>query len=100
MPKFSQTFTVPGENGPMPLMLKGRYAQTLEALIKAGPKGITAHEISSWALRLSHYIFILRTEYGLIIHMAKEPHGGSCPGWHGRYTLETGCQLVPEREAA
>ena len=62
----------------------GRYAQTLRALVEAGNRGTTALEISSWALRLSHYIFILRTRDGLNIENRNEPHDG---GQHGRYFL-------------
>ena len=69
-----------------PLRLTGRYAQTLRALIEAGDRGVTALEISTWALRLSHYVFVLRREHGLEIEMQREPHDG---GWHGRYFLRT-----------
>ena len=54
----------------------GRYAQTLMALVEAGPRGVTALEMSSWTLRLSHYIFILRTRDGLNIETQNEPHDG------------------------
>ena len=68
------------------LRLVGRYAQTLRALVNAGDKGVTALEVSTWALRLSHYIHTLRHEYGLHIEMQREPHDG---GWHGRYFLRS-----------
>jgi hypothetical protein len=48
-------------------VLNGREAQTLIALVEAKQQGTTALEISSWALRLSAYIFNLRKECGLDI---------------------------------
>ena len=51
-----------------------RFIQTLWALTEAGPKGVTALEMSSWALRLAHYIHILRTKYGLSLHSPTDPH--------------------------
>lgn len=76
----------------------GRDAQTLEALISAGRQGITALDLSSWAVRLSHYIFKLRRTYGLAIDMIEESHGGEFPGKHGRYFLRSQVELL--REAA
>jgi len=64
--------------------LCGKEAQSLIALIKAKQKGVTALEVSSWALRLSAYIHILRRRYNLDIPMIRESHPG---GFHGRYFL-------------
>ncbi len=82
------------------LTVTGRYAQTLKALVAAGQSGTTALEISSWALRLSHYVFILRREYGLEISMELEPNGGDYGGSHGRYRLVSRVLLIDEQEAA
>ena len=68
-----------------------RFIQTLRALTEAGPKGVTALEMSSWALRLAHYIHILRTKYGLDIETRNEPHEG---GKHGRYFLRSTVVLI------
>lgn len=71
--------------------IRGRIAQTLHALLKASTKGITAAEMSNWALRLSAYIHILRQDYGLSIETVREPHKG---GSHGRYILHSNVTLV------
>jgi len=73
------------------LRLVGRFAQTLRALVDAGDRGVTALEISTWALRLSHYVYVLRHRCGLAIEMARESHDG---GWHGRYVLRTPVRIV------
>jgi hypothetical protein len=65
--------------------------RALVALIRAGSKGVTALELSSWAYRLGAYVHILRHEYGLAIETLREPHDG---GWHGRYVLHTPCQII------
>ena len=68
-----------------------RFIQTLRALVEAGNRGTTALEMSSWAWRLSHYIFILRRDYGLNIETRNEPHDG---GTHGRYFLKSSVVLI------
>lgn len=83
----------------------GRYGQTLRELIKAGDEGITAQEVSSWALRMSHYIDVLRKDsrYRLHIETVMEGHEvpGMGPGQHARYILRTRCELIDDmREAA
>lgn len=72
----------------------GRFAQTLDALVKAGASGITGQEVGGWAVRLSHYIFRLRHDHGLMIDMALEQHGGTFPGQHGRYRLLSRVRIV------
>jgi hypothetical protein len=72
----------------------GRFAQTLDALAKAGPAGITSQEVGGWAVRLSHYIFRLRRDHGLSIDMELEEHGGAFPGQHGRYRLLSRVRIV------
>lgn len=66
-----------------PFRVKGQTARTLMALVEAGQSGITALEMSTWALRLAAYILDLR-RLGLLIQMESEPHEG---GWHGRYRI-------------
>ncbi len=99
--RLKLTFQIFRPEGDEIITLQGQYARTLFHLIQAGKKGITALEISSWALRLSHYIFILRTEYFLEIEMVREPHGGPAgEGWHGRYFLHTSVKILSDSEAA
>lgn len=78
----------------------GQVARTLKALIHAGPRGVTSLDIAgTWALRTSHYIFVLRREHGLNIAMDREPHEGPAgAGWHGRYRLLTPVRLMEESE--
>ena len=68
-----------------------RFIQTLRALLEAGNRGTTALEMSSWALRLGHYVFILRHKYGLDIETKTEPHDG---GHHARYVLHSQVRLI------
>jgi hypothetical protein len=101
MSKLIRTFEVVTEDGPRSIRLVGRFAQTAEALVTAGPRGITALDLSNWAVRLSHYVFILRKDHGLNIEMMMEGHDGPFPGHHGRYVLTTPMRLITdEREAA
>jgi hypothetical protein len=78
----------------------GRVAQTLEALAEAGSKGITAQDVGGWAVRLSHYIFKLRSVYGLSIKTSMESHGGTFPGKHGRYVLLTQIRIEEQDSEA
>ena len=73
--------------------LRGRYSQALQALIEAGDKDVTAAEVSSWALRLSHYVHILRRDHNLDIEMQLERHGPPYEGQHGRYFLRSNVRL-------
>lgn len=70
--------------------VKGQTSRTLYELMKAGPKGVTALEVSTWALRLSAYIFNLR-KLGLEIATLHEEHP---EGWHGRYVLVTPVEIL------
>ena len=71
---------------------KGREAQTIIALVKAGSKGITSLETfqAGWAVRLGAYIFDLK-KMGVPIVTTREPHEG---GKHGRYTLTCPVEIV------
>lgn len=70
---------------------KRRVAQTLLWLVHKGSGGVTALEVSSWALRLGAYIFTLRHGYGLSIVTLREPHDG---GSHGRYVLNDVVEIL------
>ncbi len=78
------------DGGPA-FVVAGQEAKTLVALAKAGAAGVTAQEVSTWALRLSAYVHVLRRR-GLEIEMARESHSG---GWHGRYLLHSSVTLEP-----
>ena len=79
-----------GDAEPRKITVTGR--RTLAALISSGSAVITALELSSWALRLAHYIFVLRSEYDLTIITHDEKHN---EGSHGRYVLVTPVTLAP-----
>jgi hypothetical protein len=66
--------------------VRGQCARALQALVTAGPTGITAMEVQGWAYRLAAYIHNLRRHHGLVVITAREPHPG---GWHGRHVLLT-----------
>lgn len=74
-----------------PFIVKGQTARCLTALVAAGPRGTTALETSSWALRFSAYCFDLRHKHGLDIATLREPHEN---GWHGRHILQTPVTIV------
>jgi hypothetical protein len=77
-----------GPNGP--IRATGQVGRALESLIQVGSAGVTALEISTWALRLSHYVYVLRNKHGLVIDTIREPHGDVTDGqWHGRYVLRS-----------
>ena len=69
--------------------LKGRPAEALYALVRVGPHGLTAAEVSNWALRLAAYVKTLR-DLGFLIDTISEKHAG---GSHGRYVLRTGVRV-------
>jgi Helix-turn-helix domain len=89
------------------IKVTGREAQTVIALVEAGPKGITSLETfkAGWAVRLGAYVFDLRG-FGVPIETTREPHDG---GNHARYRLTGPVTLLSvegqdsqmmEREAA
>ncbi|HAD86496.1 MAG TPA: hypothetical protein DCG48_03955 [Rhodospirillaceae bacterium] len=88
-------------DAPLRIVVTGnRFCRTLRELVKVGPRGTTAAEMASWALRLAHYVHILKRNYGFHIDMKREPNSDGI-GWHGRYFLRDRVQIVgPEREAA
>jgi hypothetical protein len=83
------------------LVLIGQYARTLRALIDSGAKGMTALDVSNtWAMRLGHYVWVLRHRDGLSITTTWEAHDGAAgPGRHGRYTLNSPARIVAISEA-
>ena len=84
-----------GEGEQRRFTVEGQIARTLKALVDAGPKGVTSLEISSWALRTSHYVFVLRHRHGLNISMDREDHDGPAGiGWHGRYRLLDPVEII------
>lgn len=64
--------------------VRGRQAQAICWLYERQGRGVTSQEMSSWALRLSAYVFILKHEHNVNIRTDREPHKG---GSHGRYVL-------------
>jgi hypothetical protein len=95
-PRQQLRVTVAGPE-PRHLVITGRQCcRTLLALIDAGPRGTTALEISTWALRMSHYISELRHRWGLSILTESEPHDG---GAHGRYVLLDTVTIDPAEAA-
>lgn len=71
-------------NQETPMLATRRVAQTLLWLVYCGEKGVTALEVSSWALRLADYVHTLRHDYGVRIITLMEAHDG---GRHARYVL-------------
>ena len=67
----------------------GRDAWALGELILAGADGCTP--ITHVGPRWSHYIWKLRTVYGLAIESVEEQHGGEFAGQHARYVLRAAC---------
>ena len=76
-----------------------RFCRTLRELVRVGQKGTTAAEMSSWALRLAHYVHILKRQYGFHIEMEREPNSDGI-GWHGRYFLRDRVQIIAPCEEA
>lgn len=76
----------------------GRDAWMLDRLLEAGPAGCTSLE--NPAPRTSHYIFKLRTKFGLNIETITEAHDGPYSGHHARYVLRTRVTAVGEGDAA
>ena len=70
----------------------GREAQTLIALVDAGPRGITSIVTfrAGWAARLSAYIFDLK-KMGVPIEATRESHDG---GSHARYRLAAHVEIL------
>jgi len=67
------------------LQVKGRAAQTLQALYEAGSRGVNLAQMSNWALRLASYVYDLRG-LGLCIVTERVKFEG---GYYGQYILKT-----------
>ena len=81
----ARAFTVRNDGAdPVIITVKGRNRWTLEALIQAGPVGITP--ITDPAPRVSAYVFNLR-RLGVPIETITETHEGAFAGHHARYVL-------------
>lgn len=76
---------------PRLISVSGQTARTLIALVEAGADGVTAQEVSSWALRLAAYCYELRHRCGLEIRTDRETHPF---GWHGRHVLVTPVEVI------
>ena len=68
--------------------IKGRYARCLHTLIRAGEKGVSP-AIDDPMPRWSHYVFWLRSRFGVVIETVTEKHGGPYAGTHARYVLHS-----------
>ena len=68
--------------------IKGRYARCLHTLIQAGEKGVSP-AIDDPMPRWSHYVFWLRSHFGVVIETVTEKHGGPYAGTHARYILRS-----------
>lgn len=82
--KLEVTAQVWTPDGWRQLRARGQEARTLLELVKAGERGRTALEVSTWALRFAAYCHNLIHRHGLSILTEREDHPG---GWHGRHVL-------------
>jgi winged helix domain-containing protein len=69
----------------------GRFAWTLNELIRAGDRGCTP--VEQPAPRWSHDVFRLRRD-GVQIDTITEPHAGAYSGHHARYRLDSEVQVL------
>jgi hypothetical protein len=70
---------------------------TSPALVQAHTKCITALEMYSWVYQLGGQMHRLRHYCCRAIEILREPDG---VGWHGRYVLQTPCQVGWAGDAA
>jgi hypothetical protein len=78
-------------DGKPPQNFVGRFAWTLNELIRAGDKGCTP--IANRAPRWSHYVWRLRGD-GVSIETINEGHQGAFSGTHARYRLCSSVQVL------
>jgi hypothetical protein len=76
----------------------GRDAWALASMLSAGVSGCTP--IDHVGPRWSHYIWKLRTVYGLAIESVEEQHGGEFSGRHVRYVLRSRVVFADPADAA
>lgn len=99
--KLNLTFQISNLQGLKTIVLSGKVARTLRALIVSGKKGITAKDCLCFTMRLSEYIRSLRHDYYLNIETINEKHKGlDGSGTHGRYILHSDVSLLSDREVA
>lgn len=88
----ARVFTVRKDGAdPVIITVKGRDRWALEALIQAGPVGVTP--IANPAPRMAAYVHSLRA-LGVPIETVTESHAGAFAGHHARYILRA--VVVPE----
>lgn len=73
--------------------LNGRLGWTMAQLVMAGTKGVATFERP--APRWSAYVHDLRKR-GIQIETEMEPHEGTYPGHHARYTLACDVKVAPQ----
>lgn len=99
--RLNLTFRVSISKGTKTLVLSGKVARTLRALIISGKTGVTAKDSLCFTMRLSEYIRSLRHDYFLNIETINEKHNGiDGSGTHGRYILHSDVSLLSDREVA
>ena len=86
------TFTVVEGEDIRTIIPRGRDAWALGELITAGANGCTP--LTNVGPRWSHYIWKLRTMYGVAIESVEEQHGGEFSGRHVRYVLKSRVQFA------
>lgn len=94
MSRHNPTVVLDVKVGDRTLILNGREAWALKALIERGENGVTP--IDNPAPRWSHYIFKLRG-YGIAIETINEPHGGPFSGTHARYVLRSPVTVLRDK---
>jgi hypothetical protein len=92
------TFTVHDGEDVRTITPRGRDAWALASLLSAGIEGCTP--IDHVGPRWSHYIWKLRTVFGLAIESVEEHHGGEFSGRHVRYVLRSKVQFSDPVDAA
>jgi hypothetical protein len=85
------------DGGPVRIMV-GRFAQTAARLHDVGEAGISS--LHFHGLRLSHYVKVLRDDYGFNIDTDLAEHGGNYPGRHGVYRLRSRLEIVKVARAS
>lgn len=81
-------------DGSVHTLTSDRLIETLSDLVANGGRMVSSPTNSG--LRLSHYIFKLRIEYGFPIHMKKFDQPGGV-GWYGRYALREKVKIIPSK---
>ena len=79
------------------LIVIGRDAWALDALLRAGRRGVTPLEVAG--PRWSAYVFKLRA-LSISIETIRERHAGPFPGSHARYRFVSRLKLLPPAEGS